>query len=64
MEDEGSIQPVLAEQVNEQDASLLTGRCDNNATVHFKADPSLIGRIVRVRLDECKGFYYLGTMVD
>ena len=53
--------PVLAEEVNRQDPSLLTGRLSNNSVVHFRGDASLIGSIVPVKLDQCKGFYYVGT---
>lgn len=59
----GSVQEVLAEAVNDHDSSLLTGRMSNNLLVHFPGDQSLIGKIVHVRLDQCKGFYYIGTMV-
>ena len=58
----GKVMPVLAEQVNERDASLITGRLSNNNVVHFKAEPSVIGRIVPVLLEEAKGFYYLGSI--
>ena len=54
---EGTIQ-------NEHDPSLVTGRLSNNLLVHFPGDPSLIGRLVDVSLDECKGFYYMGKMKD
>lgn len=60
---EGEVQDVLAEERNAQDARLLTGRLSNNATVHFPGDPSMIGTLQRVRLSECKGFYYLGEIV-
>lgn len=60
---EGEVRLVLAEERNAQDASLLTGRLSNNATVHFPGDPSMIGTLQRVRLSECKGFYYLGELV-
>ena len=50
------------EEVNEQDDSLLTGRLSNNTIVHFPGSPSLIGKIVKVRLTECRGFYYLGEI--
>lgn len=56
----GSIQEVLAEGVNEHDARLLTGRMSNNALVHFPGTADEIGRFYRVRLQESKGFYYLG----
>ena len=61
---QGQTKDVLVEQVNEQDPTLVTGRMDNNLLVHFPGEPSLIGRIVPVHLDSCRGFYYLGTRRD
>ena len=60
---QGQIMEALVEEVNENDASLVTGRLSNNTLVHFPGDASLIGRIVEVSLDECHGFYYMGHMV-
>ncbi|MDO4344421.1 MAG: tRNA (N6-isopentenyl adenosine(37)-C2)-methylthiotransferase MiaB [Eubacteriales bacterium] len=60
----GRVMPVLAEEVNGQDASLITGRLSNNLLVHFPGDQSFIGKIVNVRLKECKGFYYMGELTD
>lgn len=57
---EGRIMPVLVESVNAQDSALVTGRLANNLTVHFKGGIELIGNIVDVKLNECKGFYYIG----
>jgi tRNA-N(6)-(isopentenyl)adenosine-37 thiotransferase enzyme MiaB len=57
----GIVQPVLVEGVNDQNKELLNGRLSNNVLVHFPGDISLIGSIVNVKLDEAKGFYYLGT---
>ncbi len=59
---EGKTLPVLVEQINEQDSSLVTGRLSNNTVVHFEGDKSLIGQIIDVKLNECKGFYYLGSV--
>ncbi len=61
---EGRTEEVLAEQVNDRDPSLITGRLSNNSVVHFKADPSVIGKIVPVYLEEAKGFYYLGRIQE
>lgn len=60
----GTIQDVLVETVNDHDSSLVTGRMSNNILVHFPGDESLIGKIVNVKLNECKGFYYIGEMVE
>lgn len=61
---EGTVQKVLVEEVNEQDDSLVTGRLSNNTTVHLKGEKELVGKIVNVRLNECKGFYYMGEIVS
>ena len=61
---DGQTLPVLVESVNEQDASLVTGRLSNNLLVHFPGDASLIGQIVSVHLTECKGFYYYGERAE
>ena len=60
---EGRTMDVLVELVNEHDASLVTGRLDNNAVVHFPGTSDLSGQIVPVHLDICQGFYYMGTRV-
>ena len=60
---QGMVMDALVEEVNEHDASLLTGRLSNNTLVHFPGDASLIGKIVNVSLDECHGFYYMGHVV-
>ena len=59
----GMTEPVLIEQVNEQDESLVTGRLSNNAVVQLPGDASMIGSIVPVLLKESKGFYYMGQRV-
>lgn len=59
----GTVQPVLVESVNEHDEGFMSGRLSNNFLVHFPGDESLIGKIVNVRLDEAKGFYYIGELV-
>ncbi len=58
----GSLQSVLVENVNSQDATLVSGRMSNNSIVHFPGDDNLIGKIVNVKLSECKGFYYIGEL--
>ncbi len=60
----GQVLDVLVEEINEHDSSLVTGRLSNNTLVHFKGDASLIGSIVNVRLQEAKGFYYFGEIVN
>ncbi len=57
----GEIQDALIESVSDHDPSLVTGRLSNNLLVHLKGNESMIGSIIPVRLDECKGFYFLGS---
>ena len=64
MQLEDRVVNVLAEEVNEHDAALITGRLDNNAVVHFPGTKDMIGNLYQVHLKECKGFYYLGEVVE
>ena len=58
----GTVQEVLVEEESKE-KGIFTGRTQYNLLVHFPADESLLGKYVKVRLDECRGFYYLGTRV-
>lgn len=59
----GTEQTVLVEEQNRQMDGYVTGRLSNNHVVHFPGDESLIGKIIKVRLEECRGFYYMGNTV-
>ena len=59
---QGQTLPALVEEVNTSLEGYVTGRLSNNMIVHFPGEPSLIGTIVPVRLDECRGFYYMGSI--
>lgn len=61
---EGTVQEVLVEELNKKIPGYVTGRLSNNSVVHFKADEDYIGSIVFVKLNEAKGFYYMGEMVE
>ena len=61
---EGKDMDVLVEGIDDHEEGYVTGRMTNNILVHFKADESLIGKIVTVHLDECKGFYYMGKLKE
>ena len=62
----GTVQEVLVEsageETDENGKTALTGRLDNNLLVHFDGDPGLIGELVSVKLDECRDFYYIGSI--
>lgn len=42
----------------------MTARLSNNMLVHIKGDASMIGKYCQIHLDECKGFYYFGTLAE
>jgi len=54
---------VLAEEVSSSDSSFVTGRTDDNSLVHFKADGSVIGTMVKVKITDCKTFYLIGERI-
>ena len=60
----GKEEDVLVEEKNTHEGGMVTGRLSNNILVHFKGDESLIGQIVRVKITEEKGFYYMGEQVN
>ena len=47
---EGTVQEVLAEEVDSHGPGWITGRLSNNTLVHFKGDPSMIGHFFQVYL--------------
>ena len=61
---EGKVVPVLAEEMDDQKEGYVTGRMDNNSIVHFPGTEDMIGNIYNVKLDECRGFYYMGEIKE
>jgi tRNA-2-methylthio-N6-dimethylallyladenosine synthase len=61
---QGMVMEALIEEVNENDSSMVTGRLSNNTIVHVPGDASLVGKLVDVSLDECRGFYYIGKIIE
>ncbi len=57
-----TVQEALVEEVNGHSPGLMTGRLSNNTIVHFPGDPSMIGKLVQVYLEESRGFYYMGKI--
>lgn len=60
---QGRVFSALMEEVNSQAEGYVTGRLSDNMIVHVRGDASMIGKFYRVRLDECRGFYYFGTVL-
>ena len=59
----GRVMDVLVEEEN-REPGLVTGRIEHNIVVHLPGNASMIGKIIPVRLKECKGFYYFGEPVS
>ncbi len=60
---EGRMMEVLVEGADEKDPERYTGRLSQNNVVHFLKSGLEIGQFAQVRLDECMGFYYNGTVM-
>ena len=60
--DQGTVQEVLAEEMDSHLPGYVTGRLSNNILVHFPGDPSMIGHFYQVYLAESRGFYYMGRL--
>lgn len=58
-----TVQEVLVEEEN-REPGILTGRTEHNLLVHFQGSPDLIGSYVLVKLEESRGFYYFGSIVE
>ncbi len=60
----GRVMEGLVEEVNAQKEGYVTCRLSNNMIVHVPGDASMIGQYVPVLLEECRGFYYFGRILD
>ena len=60
---EGRIMEALIEE-EDRESGLMKARLSNNMIVHVPGDYSMIGGIRKVSLDECRGFYYMGKIID
>ena len=50
--------------MDDQKDGYVTGRMDNNSIVHFPGTEDMIGNIYNVKLNECRGFYYMGEIKE
>ena len=60
----GNVYDVLVETVSEKDKTMMSGYTETNKLVHFKGDPSLIGEIVKVKINESHTYSLIGELVD
>ena len=56
---EGPVQEILVEEESKE-KGIFTGRTQ----VHFPGCQDMLGKYVKVKLDTCKGFYYMGTLAE
>jgi tRNA-2-methylthio-N6-dimethylallyladenosine synthase len=59
---QGKTMAGLVEEVNTQTKGYVTARLSNNMIVHVPGDASMIGSFYPIHLEECRGFYYFGTV--
>ncbi len=55
---------VLVDGPSKNDPSVLSGYTESNKVVHFKGDESLIGKIVKVKINESHTYSLLGELVN
>lgn len=55
---------VLVEGTDKKNSGSLEGRTRSNYILHFRGDPALIGRTVRVRVTDSRAIHLLGEMVN
>ena len=60
----GSTAMVLVEGVSRDDKSELLGQTEQHEKIAFKAEPSLIGSFVNVKITELSGNTFRGTVVE
>ena len=61
-EDDETDEAALLHWLHQKLAAIRTGgSLEHNAILFFYECKELIGQIIPVRLDECKGFYYIGS---
>ena len=60
---EGTVQEILVEEESKE-KGIFTGRTQYNLLVHFPGCQDMLGKYVKVKLDICKGFYYMGTLAE
>ena len=51
-------------ETESKEKGIFIGRTQYNLLVHFPGTEDLLGKYIKVRLDTCKGFYYLGSRVE
>jgi len=60
----GRIEKILVDSESKKNKNILTGYTETFKVVNFKGDPSLIGKIVNVKILENHLYFFNGELVD
>lgn len=60
----GSVMEILVEGQSKTDKTRLTGRSESNRLVHFYGDPTLVGKLVKVKITEGDMHSLIGELID
>ena len=60
----GETVEILVEDISKNNEDILTGRTGTFKLVHFKGDKSLIGSLVKVKIDNVKTFTLEGSLLN
>ena len=60
----GKIYDILVDGESKTDKTMMSGYTEANKMVHFKGDSSLIGKIVKVKINESHTYSLIGELVN
>ena len=60
----GKTLKVLVDGASKKNKNVLSGYSEENKLVHFVGDPSLVGKIVKVKIKESHLYSVIGDLVD
>ena len=60
----GQVLPVLVDGESKTNKEMMSGYTESNKTVHFKGDPSLVGKIVNIKILESHTYSLIGELVN
>ena len=60
----GHVFPVLVDGVSKNDSHMYSGYTEENKLVHFRGNPSLIGKIINVKITASHTYSLLGEIVN
>ena len=60
----GNIYDILVDGESKNNKEMMSGYTETNKMVHFKGDPSLIGKIVKVKILESHTYSLIGELVN